>query len=180
MSAGNGIAVERLDPTTGEDAERGRSAPAPGGPIIHHIAVQTAHFDRSVAWYQEFFGCRLAWTLEEFSELTRSRLPGITRLAELTAGGTRFHVFSRGTDLDRPPPPDTQQFQHLCLAAQSAAALVAWRDRWQQIYGSGRYLFAVPEPATEIVTDADGTRSFYCRDINGLEYEFTHVPADSR
>lgn len=148
--------------------------------VFHHIAVQTSDFDRSVAWYQEFFGCELAWTLAEFSELTVSRLPGITQLAELTVGGTRFHVFSRGADLDQPPPQDTQQFQHMCVKAGSAQALRSWRERWLDVYKSGRYTFAVPEPATEIVTDSDGVQSFYCRDINGLEFEFTYIPVDNR
>jgi catechol 2,3-dioxygenase-like lactoylglutathione lyase family enzyme len=146
-------------------------------PAVHHLAVQTADFRRSVAWYQEFFGCELTWTLHEFSELTRARLPGITELAELAAGDTRFHIFSRGTGLDRPPPRDTQQYQHVCMSAGSAGALAAWRQRWLEIYKSGRYAFTSSEPATEIVTDAAGVQSFYCYDINGLEYEFTYDPA---
>jgi catechol 2,3-dioxygenase-like lactoylglutathione lyase family enzyme len=150
------------------------------GPVFHHVAVQTADFDRSVAWYQEFFGCELTWTLQEFSELTRTRLPGITELAELILGATRFHVFARGAGPAQPPPRDTQQFQHLCLSAGSAAMLAAWRDRWLEIFRSGRYSFAIPEAATDIVTDADGVQSFYCYDVNGLEYEFTYVPAGDR
>jgi catechol 2,3-dioxygenase-like lactoylglutathione lyase family enzyme len=146
-------------------------------PTVHHIAVQTADFDQSIAWYREFFGCETSWTLEKFSELTTSRLPGITRLAELAVGRTRFHVFSRGAGFDQPPPKDTQQFQHVCLDAGSAGALAAWRARWMGIYDSGRYEFAVDERATDVVTDDDGIQSFYCRDVNGLEYEFTYNPA---
>src|SRR5262245_49503983 len=108
-------------------------------PVVHHIAVQTADFGQSVAWYREFFGCETTWVLEKFSDLTVSRLPGITRLAELAVGGTRFHVFSRGAGLDRPPPKDTQQFQHICLDASTVDALTAWRERWTAIYDSGRY-----------------------------------------
>jgi catechol 2,3-dioxygenase-like lactoylglutathione lyase family enzyme len=145
-------------------------------PAVHHIAVQTADFEQSVAWYCEFFGCETTWVLEKFSDLTVSRLPGITRLAELVVGGTRFHVFSRGVGLHRPPSKDTQQFQHVCLDASTAAALAAWRERWFAIYDSGRYAFAVEERATDIVTDDDGIQSFYCRDVNGLEYEFTYNP----
>jgi catechol 2,3-dioxygenase-like lactoylglutathione lyase family enzyme len=166
-----------------QDLEQSRASadsPAVGGPAVHHIAVQTADFDGSVSWYREFFGCQVAWTLREFSELTRSRLPGITELAELTAGQARFHVFARGADLDQPPPPGTQQFQHICLTAPSGAALAQWRQRWLDIFGSGRYTFTVPEPATGIVTDDDGVQSFYFRDINGLEYEFSYVPAGQR
>lgn len=170
-----------IDQETSHDTEAGTAgAPAPPRPAVHHIAVQTAHFDRSIAWYREFFGCEVSWTLDRFSELTRSRLPGISQLAELAAGGTRFHVFSRGAGFDRPPPRDTQQFQHICLEAATADALAAWRDRWLGIYESGRYEFAVAEPATDIVVDDDGVQSFYCRDVNGLEYEFTYDPAALR
>jgi catechol 2,3-dioxygenase-like lactoylglutathione lyase family enzyme len=154
--------------------------PSMGEPVFHHIAVQTADFDGSIAWYQEFFGCKLAWTLREFSELTRSRLPGIAELAELIAGPTRFHVFTCGADMDQPPPRDTQQFQHLCVSTCSSDALAAWRDRWLDIFRSGRYSFAIPDTATDIVTDADGVQSFYCYDINGLEYEFTYIPVSTR
>ena len=38
----------------------------------------------------------------------------------------------------------------------------------------------VRERATDIVTDKDGVQSFYCRDVNGLEYEFTYDPAAAR
>lgn len=148
-------------------------------PTVHHIAVQTADFEQSIAWYREFFGCETSWTLEKFSDLTLSRLPGIAQLAELVVGRTRFHIFSRGAGFDRPPPRNTQQFQHVCLDAGSAGELAAWRDRWMGIYDSSRYRFAVDEPATDIVTDSDGIQSFYCRDINGLEYEFTYEPADN-
>jgi len=172
MAAGQQASNDRRDAAAGP--------PAPPQPAVHHIAVQTADFDGSVAWYREFFGCTVSWTLDRFSELTRSRLPGITRLAELAAGRTRFHVFSRGAGLDRPPPKDTQQFQHICLDAGTEGELAAWRDRWLGIYESGRYAFAVAEPATDIVVDDDGVQSFYCRDVNGLEYEFTYDPADGR
>ncbi len=156
----------------------GTAAPlAAADPTIHHLAVQTADFEQSVAWYREFFGCETSWTLAEFSDLTIGRLPGITRLAELTVGRLRFHVFSRGAGFDQPPPKDTQQFQHVCLDAGSADLLAAWRDRWQGVYDSGRYAFAIDEPATEIVVDAEGVQSFYCRDVNGLEFEFTYDPA---
>lgn len=146
-------------------------------PAVHHIAVQTANFEQSIAWYREFFGCETSWTLEKFSDLTLSRLPGITQLAELVVGGIRFHIFSRGAGFDQPPPTDTQQFQHICLDAGSADMLATWQQRWREIYDSGRYEFAVDEPATAIVVDDDGIQSFYCRDINGLEYEFTYNPA---
>ncbi len=68
------------------------------------------------------------------------------------------------------------QFQHLCLSVASPAELSLWRNRWDALYESGRYAFLRPDQPTEIVVDADGVRSFYCFDVNGLEFEFTHVP----
>lgn len=143
---------------------------------IHHIAVQTTQLDNSIRWYQDFFGCEVSWTLEKFSPLTLSRLPGISRLAELATGGIRFHVFSLGPDHQRPARPEANQFQHVCLPVQSPASLVHWRDKWLRLFSSGQYAFARPEPATEIVTDADGMQSFYTYDVNGLEYEFSFIP----
>ncbi|MET8567934.1 VOC family protein [Streptomyces sp. NPDC004783] len=149
---------------------------SPAPPAWHHIAVQTADLDASISWYEEFFDARTAWTLDTFSELTRRRLPGITRLAELTVGGLRFHLFTRGPEHSAPPPADTAQFQHVCLGVPSPEALEDWHDRWSRLYSGGRYRFARPEPATGIVVDPDGTRSFYAYDVNGVEFEFTYQP----
>ncbi|MEU8197952.1 VOC family protein [Microbispora amethystogenes] len=145
---------------------------------LHHLAVETADLDNCVAWYTEFFGGTVAWSLDTFSELTRSRLPGITRLTEVAAAGTRFHVFTRSADYAR-PAPDMLQFQHVCLTVGSVSELREWRDRWQRLYDSGRYVFARPEPPTEIVIDGDGVSSFYAYDVNGLEFEFTHIPVEA-
>ncbi|WKX68678.1 hypothetical protein [Streptomyces sp. XD-27] len=70
------------------------------------------------------------------------------------------------------------QFQHVCLAAGSAEKLREWRDRWLRLFDSGRYRFALTDGPTDIVTDADGTQSFYVFDVNGLECEFTHLSGD--
>ncbi|MFJ1596251.1 VOC family protein [Streptomyces sp. NPDC088261] len=145
---------------------------------LHHLAVETADLDNCVAWYTEFFGGTAAWSIDTFSDLTRDRLPGITRLTEVVAAGTRFHVFTRSASYTR-PHPDTFQFQHVCLTAATAEELRRWRDHWQRLYASGRYVFACPEPPTEIVVDSDGVSSFYAYDVNGLEYEFTHIPAEA-
>ncbi|GGP00726.1 VOC family protein [Wenjunlia tyrosinilytica] len=155
--------------------------PSPGTALragLHHLAVETADLDNCVAWYTAFFGGTAAWSLDTFSDLTRDRLPGITRLTEVVAVGTRFHVFTRSAAYTR-PHPDTLQFQHVCMTAATAEELRRWRDRWQRLYASGRYVFARPEPPTEIVVDSDGVSSFYVYDVNGLEYEFTHIPAEA-
>jgi catechol 2,3-dioxygenase-like lactoylglutathione lyase family enzyme len=142
---------------------------------LHHLAVETADLDNSVAWYTNFFGGTVSWTLDAFSELTRHRLPGIVRLTEVVACPVRFHLFTRDVDYTR-PVADVLQFQHVCLVTDSLRSLASWRGRWQRLYASGAYSFACTEPATEIVTDAGQVSSFYAYDVNGLEFEFTHDP----
>lgn len=75
-----------------------------------------------------------------------------------------------------PHAKDEVQFQHLCVAVDSADELSVWRDKWLTLHHSGRYRFLVGTRPTEIVVDDEGVRSFYCLDVNGLEFEFTHVP----
>jgi catechol 2,3-dioxygenase-like lactoylglutathione lyase family enzyme len=157
---------------------------APAGPLVHsaglhHIAVETADLDNCVSWYTAFFGASTAWSLDTFSDLTHSRLPGITRLTEIHAVGLRFHIFSRDIDY-RTPAPDILQFQHVCLAVESPEALNNWRERWQHLYTFGDFTFARDERATEIVIDQDQVSSFYAYDVNGLEFEFTHVGKEGR
>jgi catechol 2,3-dioxygenase-like lactoylglutathione lyase family enzyme len=142
---------------------------------LHHLAVQTRNLDNCVAWYRAFFDCQVNWELDTFSELTLRRLPGIGRLVELSTGDLRFHVFNRA-GLDTNPPHDSPQFQHACVLVGSAAALRERRERWYELSRSGRYTFDHPEPATDIVVDADGVASFYALDVNGLEFEFTYIP----
>ncbi|MEV7130471.1 VOC family protein [Streptomyces sp. NPDC093260] len=147
--------------------------------VHHHIGVQTADLDNCLAWYADYLGARETWTLEKFSELTLSRLPGITRLTEVLVGDTRFHLFERSGQDDRLPGGNTVQFQHTCLAVDSPEELQRLRRHWVELYDSGRYRFARPDQPSEIVIDADGVQSFYTYDVNGLEFEFTYVPDGS-
>ncbi|NYI04683.1 VOC family protein [Allostreptomyces psammosilenae] len=144
-------------------------------PVLHHVAVQTWDLDNCTAWYQDFLGCRATWSTSTFSELTRGRLPGITRMTEVTLGTTRFHLFERTGD-DGATPAGAAQFQHVCLAAHTPEALRGWRERWLALHSSGRYDFRRPEPPTPVVVDDRGVQSFYCLDVNGLEFEFTYEP----
>ncbi|MEV5173807.1 VOC family protein [Streptomyces flaveolus] len=145
-------------------------------PAMHHLGVQTRDLDNSLAWYKDFFGCAETWTLTTFSDLTRSRLPGITRLTEISVADVRFHLFERAGHDPALPGGNKAQFQHVCLATGSPEELRAWRDRWIGLYRSGRYDFATDEQPTDIVVDADGVHSCYLFDPNGLEFEFTYVP----
>ncbi|MFF7249305.1 VOC family protein [Embleya sp. NPDC008237] len=144
-------------------------------PVLHHIAVQTDNLDNSISWYEDFFGGRLTWATDIFSDLTVSRLPGVVRMAELAVGAAHFHLFERGTPADRRAAPDAPRFQHVCLSVETPAELRTWRSRWLELSASHRYAFVDPEQPTEIVTDAQGTQSFYCLDVNGLEFEFTCI-----
>ncbi len=145
-------------------------------PAFHHVGVQTNDLDNCVRWYEDFLGCERAWTLDRFSELTRSRLPGIRELTEMVVGDVRIHLFERpGHPCD--PASSAVAFQHVCFRVVDPEDLVALRRRWTDLYESGRYTYALDELPTDIVVDDDGVQSFYAYDVNGLEYEFTYLPS---
>jgi catechol 2,3-dioxygenase-like lactoylglutathione lyase family enzyme len=146
-------------------------------PQFHHVGVQTNNLENSVRWYADFLGCQQAWTLDRFSELTLSRLPGIRALTEMVLGDVRVHLFERPGRVPE-PTESALQFQHFCFCVSAAEELVRLRQRWIELYESGRYTFALDEQPTDIVVDADGVQSFYTYDVNGLEFEFTFVPSD--
>jgi catechol 2,3-dioxygenase-like lactoylglutathione lyase family enzyme len=158
----------------GMSFEPGRTAGPP--PTFHHLGIQTADLDNAARWYQDFLGCRCAWSLTTFSELTTSRLPGITELREFVVGDVRIHLFQRPGAPAPAPEHSSTQFQHVCLAADSPRQLAELRERWLELYRSGRYHYALDVQPTEIVVDADGVQSVYVYDVNGLEFEFTYVP----
>jgi catechol 2,3-dioxygenase-like lactoylglutathione lyase family enzyme len=142
---------------------------------FHHVGIQTNDLENSLSWYEAFLGCRRVWTLDRFSELTRSRLPGIRTLTEIVVGEIRLHLFERPGRV--PDPTESAvQFQHLCLHVDAAEDLRTLRQRWIELFQSGRYSYASEEQPTDVVTDSDGIQSFYAYDVNGLELEFTYVP----
>ncbi|GAB3123791.1 VOC family protein [Streptomyces calidiresistens] len=149
-------------------------------PRIHHVGVQTADLDNCLQWYLDFFGAEKRWELDRFSDLTLSRLPGIGRLVEIAVGDLRFHLFDRSDHNRRVPEDESFQFQHVCLQVDTPEDLEVVRGRWIELYDSGRFAFARQDPPTDIVIDGDGVRSLYLFDVNGLEYEFTHVPEGPR
>ncbi|MFH8442212.1 VOC family protein [Streptomyces sp. NPDC018026] len=157
-------------------AEQPTANPRLRAPAFHHVGVQTADLDLSQAWYGEFFQARTSWTLTRFSELTLSRLPGITRLVEMVCGPVRFHLFERPGTGNEAQSEHATQYQHLCLAVDSPEALRHWRERWLALARGGRYVFRPEDGPTDVVVDSDGVQSFYCLDPNGLEFEFTYVP----
>ncbi len=142
-------------------------------PGVHHIGVQTPDLANSTAWYQDFFGAEPTWTTDRFSALTSSRLPGVTRLTELALGDFRFHLFERPSD---PGSEESIRFQHVCMTVETPQALTAWREKWIRLYESRRYRHLRPDQPTDIVVDDEGNQSFYCFDVNGLEFEFTWLP----
>ncbi len=165
---------------TGYDSADQRDPVAGSALAFHHVGVQASDLDRSIAWYAGFFGARTSWTLSDFSPLTRSRLPGITRLVELVCGPMRFHLFARdGVDAGR-PGPGQPQYQHLCIEVGSPEELRAWRDRWFAVAADAADHGDGGELPTDIVVDSDGVQSFYCLDPDGLEFEFTFASAAGR
>lgn len=150
-------------------------------PRIHHLGVQTDDLRNCLDWYVEFFGAEVKWDLDRFSELTRSRLPGIGKLVEVAVGtGLRFHLFDRSAHSGRVPDSEGFQFQHVCLQVDGPAQLDAVRRRWWRLHDSGRFSFVRDEPPTPVVVDDDGVHSLYLLDVNGLEFEFTYVPDGPR
>lgn len=154
------------------------AATAPARLSLHHIAVRTGDLDRSIAWYRDFFGAEVMWTLDTFSELSMERLPGLSRLAELAAGGLRFHLFTRGPEHDVTPPMDSNQYQHIRIEVGTPEELSAWHAKWFSVYEPGAHSFIRREAATDIVVDSDGVEGFHVCDVNGLEFEFTHPPGE--
>ncbi|SCF02221.1 hypothetical protein GA0074695_2919 [Micromonospora viridifaciens] len=147
---------------------------------FHHVGVQTDDLGNCLNWYLDFFEAERTWQLDRFSELTLSRLPGIAELTEVKVGSIRFHLFDRNAHDRQQPPASGYQFQHVCLAVDTAEELHELRRRWLDLYGSGKYAFARPDQPSEIVTDDDGIQSLYLLDVNGLEFEFTYVPGSAR
>lgn len=147
---------------------------------LHHIAVQTADLANSVAWYRDFLGCTRTWSTDKFSELSRSRLPGLVRITEMVGKGIRFHLFERAGCRAREPFANDVGFQHVCLVVDSADDLLEWRARWLELHASGRYRYAVHDAPTKVVVDDEGMHSFYCFDVNGLEFEFSSMPGGTR
>jgi catechol 2,3-dioxygenase-like lactoylglutathione lyase family enzyme len=145
-------------------------------PAFHHIGIQTNDLDNALTWYGDFLGLRASWTLDHFSELTTSRLPGIKRLTEVVVGSVRLHLFERPGAPASKPGESLAQFQHVCLAVDSPDDLISLRNRWIDLFRSGRYAFALTDQPSEVVTDDDGVQSFYTYDVNGLEFEFSYVP----
>jgi catechol 2,3-dioxygenase-like lactoylglutathione lyase family enzyme len=142
--------------------------------VLHHIGVQTVDLGNCLGWYEEFLGARVVWSTDRFSELTRRRLPGVVRLTEVAVAGVRLHLFERAGAAG--PVVDSPQFQHVCLVAGSLDELAGWRQRWWDVFASGRFRFYRPEPPSEIVTDVRGVACFYCFDVDGLELEFSYFP----
>ncbi|MFE7676745.1 VOC family protein [Streptomyces albidoflavus] len=144
---------------------------------IHHVGIQTADMESSIAWYSHFFGCTSSWTMDGgFSALSHLRLPGISKLTELVVADVRFHLFTCGGGPHEPPPATVNRFQHVCLGVSSLNELRKWRAHWFALFDSGQYNFVTAEPASEIDVDADGMCSFYAYDPNGCEFEFSYFP----
>ena len=147
--------------------------------LVHHIGVQTADIDATLEWYAQFFeGGKKNWTLDRFSKLTLSRLPGISRLVEFQIDGVRFHFYDR-EGIDQDPRVPGPEFQHCGLAVASADELTRYRERWFELARSGRFTAPHWSDPSEVVFDEDGVGSLYVEDINGLEIELTYIPDDA-
>ena len=146
---------------------------------VHHIGVQTADIDATLDWYSQFFeGGKENWTLDRFSKLTLSRLPGISRLVEFQIDAVRFHFYDR-EGIDQAPRVPGPEFQHCGLIVASADELPRYRERWFELARNGRFTVPHWSDPSDVVFDGDGVGSLYVEDVNGLEIEFTYIPDDA-
>ena len=76
-----------------------------------------------------------------FSELTRSRLPGIRALTELALGDVRLHLFERPGRVCRSRRRALSSSSTSASASNAPEELDALRRRWIELYESGRYTF---------------------------------------
>jgi catechol 2,3-dioxygenase-like lactoylglutathione lyase family enzyme len=159
------------------DLSKSALSPALLKPRVHHVAIESNCLDECVRWYRDFLGCQQTWELSTFSQVTKQRLPGITRLVEIAVGDLRLHVFERlrGTTLEK--TTTTGAVQHVCVAVSSSEELMLCREQWFRLQPIYRAAFAADEAPTDVITDADGSQSFYAHDVNGVEFEFRYEPA---
>lgn len=136
---------------------------------VDHIAIRVRSLSASVPWYTRFFSARQTWSLAEFSDLTRSRLPGISALTEIVAGGVKFHLFEQQAAADA-GTGGCGDVQHVGIHVDSLGELTRLRERWDELSldpespGSGS--------VTDLTTDASTrTVSFYCTDPDGTQFE---------
>lgn len=137
--------------------------------VVDHIAVRVSSLSASVPWYTRFFAGRQTWALTEFSDLTRSRLPGISALTEIVAGEVKFHLFEQQIAASA-GNAGYGDVQHVGIHVDSINELKALRDRWVEL--SRDPDIAASGSVTELTTDASTrTVSFYCTDPDGTEFE---------
>ncbi len=143
--------------------------------VLDHIAIQTDDYDNTVSWYKEFFSCREAWdrTWEQLPAGIQKRMPLCTRLVELKVDEVRFHVFDikEGYAL---PSERALQYQHFGIVVDTVERLHDLREKWIQLYDSGRFRFKTTDQPTDFIPSPGDMQCFYARDPNGLEFEVIH------
>jgi catechol 2,3-dioxygenase-like lactoylglutathione lyase family enzyme len=138
-------------------------------PTADHIAIRVTSLSISVPWYTRYFSGREMWTLTEFSDLTRSRLPGISTLVEIAAGEVKFHLFEQDETVAGPAGLRAG-FQHIGMRVGSLDELEQLRDRWVELSLDPQVVTS--GSASELTADATTkTVSFYCTDPDGTEFE---------
>lgn len=136
---------------------------------VDHIAIRVSSLSASVPWYVRYFAGHRTWTLTEFSDLTRTRLPGISTLVEVVAGDLTFHLFEQ-EDSAAAGTGGCGAVQHLGIHVDSVGEVRELHDRWLEL--SLDTNTAPGGSVTELTEDRlNETVSFYCTDPDGTEFE---------
>ncbi|WP_421336867.1 VOC family protein [Aeromonas veronii] len=130
---------------------------------IDHVGIQLKNLEGAIDWYKYIFNCQVEWELSSFSELTRSRLPGIVKLVELSADSVKLHLFEREVN---DGGNSSSQFQHVAIELASKHCIESIRERVKSCGVDNSY-----KSLSEIVVDNGGVASCYFQDPEGNEFE---------
>ena len=82
---------------------------------LHHLALRTAHFDRTIAFYTDTLGCLVKNLWGE---------PGRRGVMMDVGDGNYIEVFERDEDPGEPAPPAEGRLLHLCLRCDNLDEVV--------------------------------------------------------
>ena len=148
----------------------------PAGLALHHTAIVVRDLDRSIAFYETFFGGRVETILRDIDDPQIAQLHELEdarfTLAFVRIGPTRLELFQFERPTDGQSLPDRANdfgVRHICFEVADVAAAYA-RMTAQGVR------FTRP-PYTVADGDAQGTVLVFCVDPDGTRVELLQHPA---
>lgn len=143
-----------------------------------HLAYQVENLNLTIDWYTKMFNARINWRVNRgFSKTTTSRLPGIRSLVELQVGGMKWHIFDRANvKTTFVSPTERPEYQHVSVKVANHKMLYQMYQSWWALLNEFRSAYLdinrpEKEFCTNIIEEMDGSKAFYCLDLNGVEIE---------